>query len=391
MEERPLAAHHPLSIIMMIYPLKKKKVSVLHAIALTMLPKVGAATQRQIINVFGTPEQLFSASRSDLSEAFHHHHETIDAILSGHPLRRAEEELHYCEKNHIQILYCTDRCYPQRLNRNECTDTPIVLYYLGTANLNAERMVAVVGTRRATEYGRDRVAALINSFKQEEITVVSGLAMGIDSAAHRAALANELPTVAVVGHGLEQIYPAMNRDLAKRIVKNGGGILTEYPHGTPINPGLFPARNRIIAALSDATVVAESSTKGGSLITANLATAYNRDVMAFPGRIGDPYSTGCNRIIASAKAQLIETGDDLFATMQWQRRQAAPTQTAIPLDLPPDELTLYTLIREAGGIITVQELKEKSDFSLPKVSTTLLNMELKSLVFALPGNRYKIT
>ncbi len=366
------------------------RMSILHAIALTLLPKVGATTQRQIIEVFGTPERLFQASRSELEEAFNRHADIVEAIQSADVLRRAEEEVAYCEKNHIQILYCGDHAYPQRLNRDECTDTPIVLYYLGEADLNAERMVAVVGTRRATEYGRDKVTTLINGFKQEEITVVSGLALGIDSAAHRAALANALPTVAVVGHGLEQIYPAINRDLAKRIVKSGGGILTEYPHGTKINPGFFPARNRIIAALCDATVVAESSIKGGGLITANLATTYNRDLMAFPGRIGDPYSAGCNRIIASAKAQLIENSDDLFATMQWQRRQAADIQRAIPLDLPPDELTLYTLIRDAGGSITVEDLKEKSNFSLPKINSTLLNMELKSLVFALPGNRYKI-
>lgn len=232
-----------------------------YAIALTMLPQVGSNSARQLLEMFETPEKVFHLSHSQLSKVFNKHENIINAITDPALLHKAENELAFCEKEGIRVLYFTDPDYPQRLNSPDCEDTPVLLYYIGSANLNKERVISIVGTRRATEYGRSNTELLVNGMKQEEVLIVSGLALGIDSAAHRAALANMLPTVAVVAHGLEQIYPPQNRDLAKRIVQSGGGIITEYPHGTAINPGMFPARNRIIAALSDATVVVEASVK----------------------------------------------------------------------------------------------------------------------------------
>lgn len=361
-----------------------------YAIALTMLPQVGSNSARQLLEMFETPEKVFHLSHSQLSKVFNKHENIINAITDPALLHKAENELAFCEKEGIRVLYFTDPDYPQRLNSPDCEDTPVLLYYIGSANLNKERVISIVGTRRATEYGRSNTELLVNGMKQEEVLIVSGLALGIDSAAHRAALANMLPTVAVVAHGLEQIYPPQNRDLAKRIVQSGGGIITEYPHGTAINPGMFPARNRIIAALSDATVVVEASVKGGALITANIANGYHRDVLTFPGRVGDTYSAGCNRIIASNKAQLIENSDDLFASLSWERKYASVgIQTQLPLDLPPDELAILSILHRADNALTMEELQEKSNFTLPKISTLLLGMELKNLVRALPGNRYK--
>lgn len=358
-----------------------------------MVPHLGCRGIRQLLNIVDTPEAVFEMSHADRKKLFGNHEAIISAIEDPTTLQKAQNELDYCEQEHIRALAYTDSAFPQRLNKVDCDDTPTVLYYLGNADLNPPRSVCIVGTRRATEYGREQVEKLVAGMCQEQVLVVSGLALGVDSTAHRAALSNGLPTVAVVAHGLEQIYPPQNRELARRIVRTGGGIVTEYAHGTRINPGFFPARNRIIAAMADGTVVAEADVKGGALITANLAYSYHRDVMALPGRIGDKYSAGCNRMIASSKAQLIENSDDLFATLNWQRLhnlQGTGLQTVLPLNLPPDEQALFDLLNKTGETLLVDDLVQKSDFSLPQVTTLLLSMELKNLVKALPGNRYKL-
>lgn len=358
-----------------------------------MVPHLGCRGIRQLLTIVDTPEAVFEMSHADRKKLFGNHETIISAIEDPSTLQKAQNELEYCKQGNIRAIAYTDAAFPQRLNKADCDDTPTVLYYLGNADLNASRSISIVGTRRATEYGREQVDKLIAGMRQEQILVVSGLALGIDSAAHRAALSYGLPTVAVVAHGLEQIYPPQNRELARRIVRMGGGIVTEYAHGTHINPGLFPARNRIIAAMADGTVVAEANVKGGALITANIAYGYHRDVMAFPGRIDDPYSSGCNRMIASNKAQLIENSDDLFATLNWQRLhnpQGTGMQTHLTLNLPDDEQRLFDLLNQSNAILPVEELVQKSDFSLPQVTTLLLSMELKSLVKALPGNRYKL-
>ena len=363
-----------------------------YAIALTMLPGIGCTSQRRLIDYVGGAEELFRLRLGDLRHLFGPHR---DAVVSGiaRPdtlLRAADEELAYCQRRGIQVLYCEDSDYPQCLNREECVDTPTVLYYMGAARLNVPRAIGVVGSRRATDYGRANVEHLLDGLKGEQVLVVSGLALGIDSTAHRAALSNQLPTVAVVAHGLEQIYPSQNIDLARRIVSQGGGILTEYAHGTRIMPGLFPARNRIIAALCDGIVVAEAAAKGGALITANIALSYNRALFAFPGRVGDEYSKGCNRIIANQKAMLIENADDLLYGLNWDRKVPKEhTQTTMPLSLSPEEEKTLAALPQSTDAMDMEALVAATGLSLPDVSATLLSLELSGLVRALPGNRYR--
>lgn len=360
-----------------------------YEMALTMLPGIGSNSARQLMELVDSAEALFAMPKSDLKEIFKNHTKIIDAILSRSMMPEVEKELEFCQKHHIHILFMHDKAFPQRLNRSECTDAPVLLYYMGDADLNAERMVSVVGTRKCTDYGRELTRKLVEGFVDEGITVVSGLAYGIDAASHEAAVNNNMPTVGVLAHGLDLIYPSQHKNLAKKMLHSGGGLITEMRSGTKINPSLFPARNRIIAAMSDACIVVEASKTGGALITANIAHSYHRDLFAFPGRIGDKYSEGCNAIIAACKAVLLRDADDLFVNMGWERRSRNEgRQTTLFPTLQGDEKTTYQILLEHPGI-TVDEMRQYCDLSLSKIVTALLNLELKNLCRCLPGKIYK--
>ena len=298
--------------------------------------------------------------------------------------------MEFISKNKIKVHFYTEPDYPQRLNLPGCEDSPILLYSLGDANLNPERVVSVVGTRKATQGGIDLTHRLITGFNNENITVVSGLAFGIDTAAHKASLNNGLPTIAVLGHGLDIIYPSQNRQLAKQIIASGGSLVTEMHSGTPLSPSLFPARNRIIAGFSDATVVVEASKSGGALITANIACGYHRELFAFPGRVDDKYSEGCNAIIANNKAMLIRNADDLFNNMGWERNITyVGKQTTMFPKLVGDEKKVYDILAEHPEISS-DDILGYCDLPLSKIATALLGLELKNLCRCLPGKIYKI-
>ena len=362
----------------------------LNQIALSLIPGLGPTGCRKLLDAY-PGEDIFALPPSELRLAFGNHRAVLDAILGRTTHARAEQELAWAEKNHVRVLFCTDADYPGRLNREETQDCPVVLYMLGDADLNAERSVAVVGTRRATPQGRDATARLVAQLKPLGTPVVSGLAYGIDTASHVAALDHGLPTVAVLGHGLDRIYPPSNRGLAKRIVENGGALLTEYPMGTAINPRYFPARNRIIAALADATVVVEASEKGGALITAAIAAGYHREVFAVPGRLTDPYSRGTNNLIATSKALLIRDADDLAYHLGWPLvREDAPAggQKALFPELTSDGQRLYDLLRD-NQRLTLDELASLSGWPMPRAAGTLFNLEMQRVVRALPGHLYE--
>lgn len=361
-----------------------------YEIALTMVPGLGCHSARQTLDIVDSAKALFELSKKELKDIFGKHEKTIDAIANRTMFSKVEKELTFIEKNKIKVHFFTEPDYPQRLNRPGCEDAPLLVYSLGEADLNPRRAVSIVGTRKATPTGINLTQRLITGFNQENITVVSGLALGIDSASHEAALANNLPTIAVVAHGLDQIYPPQNRQLAKRIVKSNGAILTEMCSGTSITPSLFPVRNRIIAALSDATIVVEASKTGGALITANIASSYHRELFAFPGRIDDKYSEGCNAIIASCKAMLIRNADDVFLNMGWERNiKNVGTQTKLFPELKGDEKTIYNIILSHPEI-SMDEIRNFCDLSLPKIATALLSLELKNICQCLPGKIYKI-
>lgn len=361
-----------------------------YEIALTLVPGVGCQTQRQILEVVGSAKALFDMSKEGLSELFGTHEGIIKAINTRSMFHQVEKELAFIKKNHIRVLYCGSPDYPQRLNLPGCEDTPIILYALGDTNFNPERAVSIVGTRKATPQGVDLTHRLVTGFHGEEITVFSGLALGIDGAAHSASIDNRLPTVGVLGHGLDQLYPPLNRNLAKKMLANGGALVTERMSGTALSPKLFPARNRIIAALSDATIVVEASKTGGALITANIASSYHRDLFAFPGRVDDKYSEGCNAIIASCKAMLIRNADDLFANLGWERNVTyVGKQTSIFPELNKEEQTIYDILQQ-NPEIGMDRIRELCDLSLPKIATILLNLELKNVCRCLPGKLYKV-
>ena len=362
----------------------------LEQIALSMVPGLGPTACRKLLEAY-PGENIFALPPSELRLAFGNHRATLEAILGRTTHARAEQELEWAQKNRVRVLFCTDPDYPDRLNREDTQDCPVVLYALGQADLNAGRSLAVVGTRRATPQGRDITDTLVGQFKPLGTLIVSGLAYGIDTASHSAALTCGLPTVAVLGHGLDRIYPSSNRNLAGRIVENGGALVTEYPMGTAINPRYFPARNRIIAALADATVVVEASEKGGALITAAIAAGYHREVFAVPGRLSDTYSRGTNNLIATQRAQLVRSAADVADSMGWpfpDSTGSSACQTELFPSLPPDARLLYDLLRKNGSL-TIDELSVRSGWPMPKVAGTLFDLEMQRMVRVLPGRRYE--
>ena len=359
-------------------------------IALSMIPGLGPTSCRKLLEAY-PGQDIFALPPTELKLAFGSHQAIIDAIRNKSTHARAEQEWLLAVRHNMRVLFCTDADYPQRLNREETTDCPVLLYVLGMADLNADRALAVVGTRRATPQGRDNSERLVEQLQPLGMTVVSGLAYGIDTAAHQAALDHELPTVAVLGHGLDRVYPYSNRGLATRIIEQGGALVTEYPMGTAINPRYFPARNRIIAALADATLVVEASEKGGALITAAIAAGYHREVFAVPGRLSDTYSCGTNNLIATQRAQLVRNADDISDYLGWPRPMAPDTasQTALFPALSSDAQRLYDLLKK-NQQLTLDELVNLSGMPLPRMAGILFDLEMQKLVRALPGSLYQV-
>ena len=310
-------------------------------------------------------------------------------------IRKAEEELRFCHEHQIEVMCLNDAIYPQRLA--QCDDAPLVLYYKGNTSLNAAHAVSVVGTRRCTEYGREMCHRLTSELSRccPDTLVVSGLAYGIDIQAHRGALEAGLPTVAVLAHGLDRIYPYSHRDTAKAMIGKGG-LITEYTTGTSPDKGNFVRRNRIIAALSDACIIVESAIKGGAIITARLAFDYNRQVFACPGRISDKYSEGCNMLIRNNTATPFLSATDMATELGWiteEKRRQSLTQ-GIQTDLFPqlsaEERILADLIRPTDGM-QVNLIAQQSGLPIHQATALLFEMEMKGIVRLLPGSVYKLT
>ncbi|MBQ9418407.1 MAG: DNA-processing protein DprA [Bacteroidales bacterium] len=361
----------------------------LEQIALTFTPGLGAASIRKLVDLYPN-ENIYSLPPSELKAAFGNHTEVALNIIGKAGMARAERELRYCEQHHIRPLFFTESAFPARLNRPETTDCPVLLYALGEAELNPRRSLAVVGTRRATHQGCELTDKLVEQMQPYGAPIVSGLAYGIDSAAHKAALQHKLPTLAVLGHGLDRIYPPENRRLAAEIVGQGGTLLTEYPAGTAINPRYFPARNRIIAALADGVLVVEASEKGGALITAGIAAGYHREVFAIPGRLTDPYSKGTNSLIATNKAILVRTSGDIARQMGWPEPEQAAREVSQPKLFPSlsaEEQRIVGLI-EQREVLTTDELAELTQLPVSQLAPLLFNLELEQVLDCLPGRRY---
>ena len=289
---------------------------ILCRLALTLVPNIGDVQAKLLVQHFGNAQSIFSAKKSELEKVEGMGAVRAKSIKDFKAFDEAERELQFIQKFNIQPLFLTDGAYPQRLL--QCYDSPTLLFDKGTADLNASKIVAIVGTRNHTEYGKSMTENLVKDLADQSIIIVSGLAYGIDAIAHKAALKNGLSTVGVVGHGLDKMYPAENSTLAREMVKSGGGLLTELFSGTKPEKHNFPLCNCVVAGLCDATIVVETHAKGGSLITAKLADGYNRDVFAVPGRTTDSKSAGCNFLIQHNRAILLQSADDLLTAMGWK-------------------------------------------------------------------------
>lgn len=366
----------------------------LYNIAITLVPGLGPKVIRELLTIYPTPEAVFSLSRNQLKEVFGRRTATIDAIADKTMMKQVEAEAANLEKYNIRCLFFTDDDYPRRLNYAGCEDSPVLLYQMGTCDLNAHHSVALVGSRKCTDYGRCTTSRLVHEMVGDRPLIVSGLAYGIDTIAHTSALDDGLPTAAVLGHGLDTIYPSQNRILAKRILEQGGALITEYPLHTAIKPSFFPARNRIIAGMSDAAIVVEAAERGGALITANIANSYHREVFAVPGRLGDDLSEGCNNLIVNNKAIMIRHAGDLFFQMGWKntfdRQRNKEQQLSLFATLSAEQQAIADLLSK-NTELTIDEIAQSSTMPLPKIAAIVVELELKNIIRCLPGKKYKLS
>ena len=286
-----------------------------YQLALNQVPHIGSVQAKILLQEFGNASALFKATQQELEKIEGIGPVRAKSIKAFSDFPKVETEIHFIEKYKIKPLFLTDQGYPHRLL--SCKDGPVLLFYKGHADLNAPKIVGIVGTRNNTAYGETVTAELVKGLACPGLVVISGLATGIDTIAHQAALENNIPTVGVVGHGLDRIYPSVNRSLAINMIKNKGGLLSEFFSGTRPDKHHFPMRNRIVGGLCDATVIVEAGINGGSLITAKKALAYQRHVFAVPGRTSDSKSAGCNFLIKHNRATLLNNADDLITAMNW--------------------------------------------------------------------------
>jgi DNA processing protein len=370
-----------------------KENEIFHTIALTQIPEIGCITAQKLIDAFGSASAIFQQKKSTLSAEGISDNLT-KSILSGKEiaLQIAEKEMRFIEKNNISVFLKNDKLFPKRLT--ECLDAPILLYGKGNLNLNPKYSVAIVGTRKYSEYGVAMTSKIVEELSEHnEIQIISGLAAGIDTFAHRSALKHNLSTIGVLGHGLQTIYPANNKKLAISMQETGG-ILSEYTSTTIGIAHNFPRRNRIIAGMADAIVVVEAHEKGGALITATIGFSYNRDVFAVPGRIGDKASEGCNNLIQFNKAALVTSGEDIIKMMMWDDKPGKNTMKAkqiqLMLDLSKEEQAVVNALQE-NVKLNIDELQIITSLNIATLSKTLLTLEFKGIINCLPGKRYVLS
>lgn len=328
--------------------------NILEKIALTKIKGIWPKMGRMLLAYNGSVEEIFRSSKKQLLTIPNIGEDIANNIVSKSYLKDAEEEYNFIQKHGIEIVWIEDKGYPLRLKN--CDDAPVLLYYKGSALLNPPRVIIVVGARNATPYGKKICKDIIQHLKEYEVQIVSGLAYGIDSLAHKDALKYHIPTIGVLGHGLDRIYLAAHRELASLMLENGG-LLTEFPSGTNPDRQNFPMRNRIIAGLADVTAVIEASQKSDALITAEIANTYNRNVYAFPGAIDQEYSAGCNYLIKTHRADLIRHAADLAYLMNWNKEETKTTArqlSLMPEDMTKDEKKIFAFIKKKSNALLMR-------------------------------------
>jgi DNA processing protein len=362
----------------------------LYQLALTTIPNIGAVHAKILLHHYDVKD-IFKAKRSELEKIEGIGTIRANSIKEFHDFSKAEEELLFIEKYKIRTLFLTEKDYPQRFHN--CYDPPTLLFYKGSADLNASKMIGIVGTRNNTEYGKQVTEKLIKDLAPQNVTIVSGLAFGIDSIAHKASIKNDIPTVGALGHGLDTIYPADNAGLAKDMIRNGGGLVTEFFSKTKPDKQNFPKRNRIVAGLCDATIIVETDIRGGSMITAELANGYNRDVFAIPGKITDKKSSGSNYLIQNNKAILLTDTSELVSIMGWEEKtkksKEKKKQKELFIELSAEEKIIVEVLNGKEAV-HIDEINLRSGLSTSAIAAAILNLEFQNIVLGLPGKLYKL-
>ncbi|NJK96438.1 MAG: DNA-protecting protein DprA [Bacteroidales bacterium] len=359
-----------------------------YKIGISQIPGIGSIIAKKLIAYTGSIEAVFKEKKKNLIKIPGIGTTLAEVITKHQNLEKAEAEIEFIRKFDIRYHFYLDDDYPVRLK--QCPDAPIMLFCKGNVEFNKEKVISIVGTRNATDYGKEFCTKLVSDLasRHKELIIVSGLAYGIDICAHRASLKNHVPTVAVLAHGLSTLYPAVHRNTAKEIVNNGA-LVTDFTSEITPERNNFIKRNRIIAGLADATIVAESGIEGGALITADLANSYNRDVFAFPGRVNDDWSKGCNKLIKNNKAAMIESVEDLEYLMGWDSTRSEPRQMSLFQNLTEEEQLVIDLLREENNLM-IDIMCLRIDWPVSRLSPLLLQLEFKGLIKSLPGKIYRL-
>ena len=358
-----------------------------YTIALSLLDGIGPRIAKTLVSQYGEAEAFFNEKKLTNTSIPGFSKKRLKELNKTKALLKADEQVNFILKKGIKTYYFKHDNYPHRLKN--CIDAPIILYAKGGFTMNPNRVIAVVGTRQVTNYGKELINQLIMELKPYGIQVVSGLAYGVDVFTHKACLKEGVETVGVLGHGLDRLYPSQHQNVASRMVSTNGGLLTEFITGTNPDRENFPKRNRIVAGMTDATVVIESGSKGGSLITANLANDYSRDVFAFPGNITSEFSAGCNSLIANNKAHLITGAQDIVNMLGWNHQLKTTIQTQLFHDLAPDEKEVVALLKTENEM-SIDLLSAKLKKPVSKLSSMLLGLEIQGIVAARPGSKFKL-
>jgi DNA processing protein len=365
------------------------EVSLIHKIALGLIPGIGDINARKLVSHFGSVEAIFREPYGNLIKIPGIGAGLAKSISDKSYLGIAEKEAEYVTKNNVRTFFYLDNDYPFRLR--QCEDSPVVFFYIGNCDLNSLKILSVVGTRNATNYGKELCDKIIGGLAagHSDLVIVSGLAYGIDVTCHKAAMNHNLKTIGVLAHGLRTIYPSVHASVAKKMPINGG-LLTDFISDTLPERNNFLKRNRIIAGLSDATIVIESGIKGGALVTADIANSYNRDVFAVPGRPDDQWSQGCNNLIKSNKALLAESADDIATMLNWKSEKVKkPVQRTLFSEMDDTEKSIFEFISKEGEP-TIDFICRSLKLPVYKLSSILLQMEFKGILKCFPGNVYRI-
>ncbi|PTX60377.1 DNA processing protein [Kordia periserrulae] len=359
----------------------------LYALALQKTAKVGDIIAKRLIKYCGSAKAVLHEKKAQLLKIDGIGTNILADLKNTSNLKAAESELKFIQKENIHAHYFLDETYPARLQH--CVDSPIVLFQKGNANLNASKMISIVGTRKATNYGKEFCEELIASLSPLQPTIVSGFAYGIDIVAQRAAIQNNIPTIGCLAHGLNQIYPKAHARYMKSVEKNGAFVTDFWSSSNPDREN-FLKRNRLIAGMSQATIVIESAEKGGSLVTAHIANSYNRDVFAVPGRVGDSQSIGCNNLIKQQRAHILTSPADIVYLLGWELEAEThlPVQKQLFVDLTPEETIIHSYLQEKGQSL-LDSIALECQFPIHQITPILLQLEMKGAVKPLPGKLFE--